>query len=107
MQIQTEPKSQCRSPNLVRVCAGIAAAIIPLLMAGCAGHKAAVTPAVAKPSPFYLGADISALATIEQRGGVYLDGDQPGDAIAVFMKHGWTCFCLRIWVDPTNGVNGL
>jgi arabinogalactan endo-1,4-beta-galactosidase len=23
------------------------------------------------------------------------------------MKPGWTCFRLRIWVDPTNGVNGL
>lgn len=23
------------------------------------------------------------------------------------MKHGWTCFRLRIWVDPRNGANGL
>jgi arabinogalactan endo-1,4-beta-galactosidase len=95
------------SPNFVRVCAGTIAAVIPFLIAGCASHKAATAPVTAKPPPFYLGADISALATIEQRGGIYLDGDQPGDAFAIFMKHGWTCFRLRIWVDPTNGVNGL
>jgi len=23
------------------------------------------------------------------------------------MKHGWTCFRLRIWVDPRGGANGL
>ncbi len=59
------------------------------------------------PSPFYLGADISTLSAVEQRGGIYMDGKKPGDALAIFMKHGWTCFRLRIWVDPTNGVNGL
>lgn len=36
-----------------------------------------------------------------------MEGDQPGDALAIFVKHGWTCFRLRIWVDPRNGVNGL
>ena len=57
--------------------------------------------------PFYLGADISTLPQVEQRGGVYLDDGKPADAIALFLKHGWTCFRLRIWVDPRNGVNGL
>jgi arabinogalactan endo-1,4-beta-galactosidase len=60
-----------------------------------------------KPSPFYLGADISTLSEVEQRGGVYMDGGKPGDALAIFMKNGWSCFRLRIWVDPRNGVNGL
>ena len=36
-----------------------------------------------------------------------MDGAKPGDALALFMKNGWTCFRLRIWVDPRNGVNGL
>jgi arabinogalactan endo-1,4-beta-galactosidase len=44
---------------------------------------------------------------VEQRGGVYMDGDKPGDALAIFMKNGWTCFRLRIWVDPREGMNGL
>ena len=57
--------------------------------------------------PFYLGADISTLAQVESRGGVYLDDGKPADAIALFMKHGWTCFRLRIWVDPRGGANGL
>jgi arabinogalactan endo-1,4-beta-galactosidase len=107
MQFQTEPKIQFLRPNIVRVYAGVLAAVIPLLMAGCALFPTGTASSATGPSPFYLGADISALADIERRGGVYLDGDQPGDAIAIFMKHGWTCFRLRIWVDPTNGVNGL
>ena len=59
------------------------------------------------PSPFYLGADISELSQLEQQGAIYMDGNKPGDALAIFMKNGWTCFRLRIWVDPRNGVNGL
>ena len=58
-------------------------------------------------SPFYLGADISTLSDVERRGGIYLDGNQPADPLAIFMKNGWTCFRLRIWVDPRNGINGL
>jgi arabinogalactan endo-1,4-beta-galactosidase len=58
-------------------------------------------------SPFFLGADISELPEIEQQGGVYMDGDKPADAVALLMKHGWTCLRLRIWVDPRNGACGL
>jgi arabinogalactan endo-1,4-beta-galactosidase len=83
------------------------AAIMSFLAAGCASNSALRAASKANPSLFYLGADVSTLPEVEQRGGIYLDGDKPGDALAVFMKHGWTCFRLRIWVDPTNGVNGL
>jgi arabinogalactan endo-1,4-beta-galactosidase len=85
------------------------AVIVSLLVAGCASQTNTKPGAesTAKPSPFYLGADISTLADVERRGGVYMDGDKPGDALAIFMKHGWTCFRLRIWVDPRNGANGL
>ncbi len=61
----------------------------------------------ASDPPFYLGADISTLTQVEGRGGVYLDNGKPADALALFMKHGWTCFRLRIWVDPRGGANGL
>ncbi len=81
-----------------------AAVIIPLLFTNCATNNSATST---KPSPFYLGADISTLSQVERQGGVYMDGDKPGDALAIFMKNGWTCFRLRIWVDPVNGVNGL
>jgi arabinogalactan endo-1,4-beta-galactosidase len=83
------------------------AAIMSFLAAGCASNSVLRAASKANPSLFYLGADVSTLPEVEQRGGIYLDGDKPGDALAVFMKHGWTCFRLRIWVDPTNGVNGL
>ena len=82
--------------------AWLSAAVLTLLIAGCATTRSAP-----KPAPFYLGADISELPELERQGAVYRDGDKPGDALAIFMKHGWTCFRLRIWVDPRHGVNGL
>ncbi|HTR40703.1 MAG TPA: glycosyl hydrolase 53 family protein [Pseudomonadales bacterium] len=82
-----------------------AATVIALLFAaGCASTKETSTGTAPE---FYLGADISTLLDVEQRGGVYMDGDKPGDALAIFMKNGWNCFRLRIWVDPRNGDNGL
>ena len=78
-------------------------ATVPLLcMGGAATGRSSVAPAA-----FYLGADISELSQLEKLGAVYMDGDKPGNALAIFMKNGWTCFRLRIWVDPRNGVNGL
>jgi len=81
----------------------ILVAVVPLLFIGCANN----TVSTNKSSSFYLGADISTLSQVERRGGVYGDGGRPGDALAIFIKNGWTCFRLRIWVDPRNGVNGL
>jgi arabinogalactan endo-1,4-beta-galactosidase len=93
--------------NHIRLGIRIVGAIILFPAAGGAGSPAPQAAAEADPSPFYLGADISTLSEVERRGGIYMDGDKPGDALAIFMKHGWTCFRLRIWVDPTKGVNGL
>ncbi len=96
-----------KPPSLrARICTCLLAVAAPLLFAGCAS-RTAPAPSASKPSPFYLGADISTLAEVERRGGVYMDGDKPGDALGIFMKNGWTCFRLRIWVDPREGVNGL
>jgi arabinogalactan endo-1,4-beta-galactosidase len=69
--------------------------------------SAALAASADSKHPFYLGADISTLTQVETRGGVYLDDGKPADALALFMKHGWTCFRLRIWVDPRGGANGL
>ena len=93
--------------NNIRLGAWTIATVIPLLTAGCVSNPTIRAAAATNPSPFYLGADISTLSEVERRGGIYMDGDKPGDALAIFMKHGWTCFRLRIWVDPRNGVNGL
>jgi arabinogalactan endo-1,4-beta-galactosidase len=76
-------------------------------MAVCASDSVARDVSGSNSLPFYLGADISTLPEVEQRGGIYMDGNKPGNALAIFMKHGWTCFRLRVWVNPTNGVNGL
>lgn len=66
------------------------------------------SPAASAPdatSPFLLGADISALAQLEQRGAVFSDNSKPNDAIDIFRRHGWNCFRLRLFVNP-NGRGG-
>src|SRR5580692_8597028 len=94
-----------------RVCALMYALAVLVTVAGCATDPLkgarSESAAASQPSPFYLGADISGLTQVEAGGGVYMDGDKPGDPLAIFMRNGWTCFRLRIWVDPRNGVNGL
>lgn len=55
---------------------------------------------------FLLGADISTLAQVDQRGGIFKDGGKPDDAIAIFSRHGWNCFRLRLFVNP-NGRGGV
>jgi arabinogalactan endo-1,4-beta-galactosidase len=49
-----------------------------------------------------LGADISALERIEQAGGVFRDGGQAGDAIAILRAHGSNLFRLRLFVNPDH-----
>jgi arabinogalactan endo-1,4-beta-galactosidase len=49
-----------------------------------------------------MGADISALERIEQAGGVFRDGGQPGDAIAILRAHGSNAFRLRLFVNPSG-----
>jgi arabinogalactan endo-1,4-beta-galactosidase len=99
------PDQTPKKPTFAK-CASAAAlvAVALLFIAGCATHS---TPSAAKRSQFYLGADISEITQIEDGGGVYMEGDKQMDPIALFMTNGWTCFRLRIWVDPRNGVNGL
>jgi arabinogalactan endo-1,4-beta-galactosidase len=87
-----------------RLCLYVTATVLLLILTGCASNK---ETAIRSRSQFYLGADVSTLSDVERRGGVYMDGDKPGDPLAIFMKHGWTCFRLRIWVNPRSDVNGL
>jgi arabinogalactan endo-1,4-beta-galactosidase len=104
MPIELQSKSQNLPSNCFRFCLFILSfAAAPFLFGSCA----TTTTSINTPSPFYLGADISTLSQVERQGGIYMDGGKPGDALAIFMKNGWTCFRLRIWVDPRNGVNGL
>ena len=91
--------------NCARFYSWVFVGVALLLITGCASN--APTMAATTKPPFYLGADISTLADVERRGGIYMDGGKPGDALDIFMKNGWTCFRLRIWVNPRNGANGL
>jgi len=91
------------SSHRLRLCLTLGIVALTFSFAGCATR----TASKAKPSTFYLGADISELAQLENEGAIYMDGNQQSDAIAIFLKNGWTCFRLRIWVDPRNGVNNL
>jgi arabinogalactan endo-1,4-beta-galactosidase len=50
----------------------------------------------------FIGADISALERIEQAGGMFRDGGQAGDAIAILHSHGSNTFRLRLFVDPDH-----
>ena len=49
-----------------------------------------------------LGADVSALARIEQAGGVFKDGGRTEDAIAILRSRGFNVFRLRLFVDPND-----
>ncbi|HEX4055136.1 MAG TPA: glycosyl hydrolase 53 family protein [Tepidisphaeraceae bacterium] len=88
-----------RTPiRLLRIFAGI-------FLVTCTVSTSAFTQTTTQPSRFLLGADISALAQVEQRGAVFRDNGKPGDAIAIFSRHGWNCFRLRLFVNP-NGRGG-
>jgi len=45
---------------------------------------------------------VSALAQMEQRGAVYRDDGKPDDCLAIFVRHGWNCFRLRLFVNPSG-----
>ncbi|MCS7120571.1 MAG: glycosyl hydrolase 53 family protein [Nitrososphaerota archaeon] len=49
---------------------------------------------------FLLGGDISSLAEIEKRGGIFRDDGRPDDAVKIMTKYGANCFRLRLFVDP-------
>jgi arabinogalactan endo-1,4-beta-galactosidase len=65
-----------------------------------------VTPPGTPPPPIpalpYLGADISALARVEQGGSVFRDSGHIRDAIAILKAHGANTFRLRIFVNPND-----
>ena len=73
-----------------------------LALALAAGCERSATSASHSSSSLLVGADISALARIEQAGGVFRDGGQAGDAIAILRAHGSNIFRLRLFVNPND-----
>ena len=51
---------------------------------------------------FLKGGDVSLLARIEGLGGVYREGGEAREALAIFRGHGWNCVRLRL-VHSTSG----
>ncbi len=50
--------------------------------------------------PPIIGADVSALPSMEAMGAVYRDAGRPGDALAILRAHGCDVFRLRLFVNP-------
>jgi arabinogalactan endo-1,4-beta-galactosidase len=74
------------------------AALAVALTAGCERSATSSSPS----PPLLLGADISALARIEEAGGVFRDGGQAADAIAILRTYGSNIFRLRLFVNPND-----
>ena len=89
-------------------------ACLLLLLTGCAQtpsvrkDSGATTPAagISPPSPFVLGADISALA-VPGRGNwgplpAYREEGKTSDELTILRRHGWTAFRVRVFVSPVR-----
>ena len=86
---------------------GAAIAAAALLLAACGGEgggpAAPETPEPrAQTGSMLLGADVSALARIEQAGGVFRDSGKVEDALQLLRAHGARIFRLRLFLAP-NG----
>ncbi|MGA2383294.1 MAG: glycosyl hydrolase 53 family protein [Gemmatimonadales bacterium] len=75
-------------------------AVLALAPAAACDHSP--TASSHAPASMLLGADISALATIEQAGGVFRDGGQAKDAIAILRSRGANIYRLRLFVNPND-----
>ena len=81
--------------------------MFPMLLGWLTPANSFAQPAKGR-SKFYLGADISSLASGRGgRGGgrglvVYQENGQEGSEFAIMMKHGWNAFRLRVFVSPAN-----
>ena len=81
---------------------GLAAATARVLWAGCGGHETTSSTVVPPVALALRGADVSALARIEQGGGVFRDSGRAGDALAILRSRGANLFRLRLFVSPND-----
>ncbi len=87
--------------SLVRSSILVAAASGSLAVAGC-GERSGTQLTASTPTLAFAGADVSALARIEQAGGMFRDGGRPGDAISILRARGANGFRLRLFVSPND-----
>ena len=84
----------------MRTCVG--AALSLALLGACGGSPTETPPERPDLTGMLRGADISALERIEQAGGVFRDGGQAGDAVAILRSRGSNLFRLRLFVNPDH-----
>lgn len=82
--------------------AGALVAAVSIAWLASCGRTPAAPSGGTTPLPALVGADVSALARIEQAGGVFRDAGAPGDAIAILRAHGANAFRLRLFVNPND-----
>ena len=76
-------------------------AALPLVLASFAPHFALAQ--TAPPSPFLLGADISALDSPGRgRLPAYQEDGKPSDELTILRHHGWNAFRVRVFVSPVR-----
>ncbi|HUJ66206.1 MAG TPA: glycosyl hydrolase 53 family protein, partial [Acidimicrobiales bacterium] len=72
------------------------------LVTACSLGKGLSTASPSAPALPYAGADVSALARIEQAGGVFRSSGTAGDALHILRAQGMNTFRLRIFVNPND-----
>jgi arabinogalactan endo-1,4-beta-galactosidase len=73
-----------------------AAALVLVALSGCTAE------APKAPTPFLLGADISAIDSWPALAGKFRDAGMPGTEVGILSSHGWNAFRLRVFVDPVR-----
>ena len=75
--------------------------LLPLALASLLPHFALAQ--TAPPSPFLLGADISALDSPGRgRLPAYQEDGKPSDELTILRHHGWNAFRVRVFVSPVR-----
>ena len=87
-----------------------AAFLIPICLVCMAGPVGAQGVSAAQRTgawEFLMGADISSLQQIENRGGVYREEGIRRDLLDILKNHGFNSIRLRVWHTPPAGYCGL
>lgn len=84
----------------------LAAPLSFVRLLGLVSAVAALGPAFAagEELPFLVGADVSALSTLEKHGAVYRYEGRKADGMSILRAEGFNCFRLRLFVAP-NGTD--
>lgn len=74
--------------------------VVTLLLAGAVAAATAGREEAGRV--FLKGGDVSLLARVEERGGVYREAGEKREALAIFRGNGWNCVRLRLFHSPSG-----